>query len=71
MLLCDTALWNVGANTIRAIGHVRIIQNRTVLSSDNLDYFINSNLAQFRGSVVQLQDKDKNTLRTRSLAPVP
>ena len=66
-LLCDTALWNVNTNIIKAIGHVRIIQNRTVLTSDKLDYFIDDNLAQFRGSVVQLQDKDKNTLRTKDL----
>ncbi|MBR4756035.1 MAG: hypothetical protein IK076_03755, partial [Bacteroidales bacterium] len=67
LLVCDTALWNVNAATIRATGNVRIIQNRTVLSSDNLTYFIDDNLAQFRGNVVQLQDKDKNTLRTRYL----
>ena len=67
LLLCDTALWNVGINTIKAIGHVRIIQNRTVLSSESLDYLIDENLARFRGEVVQLQDKDKNTLRTRFL----
>ena len=67
LLICDTALWNVNANTIKAFGKVKIIQNRTVLSSDKLDYFIDENLAQFRGAVVQLQDKDKNTLRTRYL----
>ena len=67
LLICDTAVWNVNANTIKAVGKVKIIQNRTVLSSDKLDYFIDDNLAQFRGAVVQLQDKDKNTLRTRYL----
>ena len=67
LLICDTALWNVPANIIMANGHVRIIQNRTVLSSDKLTYFIDDNLAQFRGSLVQLQDKDKNTLRTHDL----
>ena len=67
LLLCDTALWNVNQNVIKAIGHVKIIQNRTVLSSDKLDYLIDDNLAQFRGTLVQLQDKDKNTLRTRYL----
>ena len=66
-LICDTALWDVDANVIKAIGHVRIIQNRTVLTSDNLDYYIGSSLAEFRGSLVQLQDKDRNTLRTRNL----
>ena len=67
MLLCDTALWNVDENIIRAIGHVKIIQNNTALSSDNLDYYIGSSLAEFRGTLVQLQDKQKNTLRTRNL----
>ena len=67
LLVCDTAVWNVNAAIINAVGKVRIIQNRTVLSSDKLDYFIDENLAQFRGTVVQLQDKDKNTLRTRFL----
>ena len=66
-LVCDTALWDVDANVIKAIGNVRIIQNRTVLTSDNLDYYIGSSLAEFRGTLVQLQDKDKNTLRTRNL----
>lgn len=66
-LLCDTALWNVDADIIQARGHVRIIQNKTVLSSDNLNYYVGGNMAQFRGSLVQLMDKDKNTLRTRNL----
>jgi hypothetical protein len=60
-------LWNVTTRVIRAIGHVKIIQNQTVLSSENLDYIIDLNLAQFRGGVVQLQDKSRNTLRTRYL----
>ncbi len=66
-LLCDTAIWNINQNVIRCYGHVKIIQNRTVLSSDKLDYLIDDNLAQFRGTLVQLQDKDKNTLRTHNL----
>ena len=37
-LLCDTALWNVNTNIIDAIGHVRIIQDRTKLSSATLQY---------------------------------
>lgn len=67
LLLCDSALWNVDADVIRAYGDVRIIQNKTVLSSDSLIYYIGSSQAEFRGSLVQLQDKDKNTLRTRNL----
>jgi lipopolysaccharide export system protein LptA len=66
-LICDTAFWNVSRRLINAIGHVQIIQDRTVLSSDNLDYVIDDNLAQFRGSQVQLLDKEGNTLRTRFL----
>ena len=66
-LVCDSALWNVNQRIINAFGHVQIIQDRTVLSSDRLDYLIDDDLAQFRGSLVQLMDKDGNTLRTRYL----
>lgn len=66
-LVCDTALWNVDERIINAIGHVQIIQDRTVLSSERLDYLIDDDLAQFRGNLVQLMDKDGNTLRTRFL----
>ena len=66
-LVCDSALWNVDERIINAFGHVQIIQDRTVLSSDRLDYLIDDDLAQFRGSLVQLLDKDGNTLRTRFL----
>lgn len=66
-LLCDTALWNVETRVIEAWGHVSIQQGETVLKSDKLTYLIDQDLAQFRGSVVQLTDKDKNTLRTRHL----
>ena len=66
-LVCDTALWNVGAEVIECMGNVKILQNETVLSSDKLTYLISEDLAQFRGSVVQLEDKDHNTLRTRHL----
>ena len=66
-LLCDTALWNVNTNIIDAIGHVRIIQDQTQLSSETLQYVVDDNMAKFRGSLVQLEDSDKNTLRTRYL----
>jgi lipopolysaccharide export system protein LptA len=66
-LLCDTALWNVNSKVIDAWGNVRILQDETVLSSDKLKYLVDQDLAQFRGSVVQLTDKDRNTLRTRHL----
>ncbi len=66
-LLCDTALWNVETQIIEAWGNVSILQEETVLTSDKLEYLINEDVAKFRGSVVQLTDKDHNTLRTRHL----
>ena len=66
-LLCDTALWNVNTNIIDAIGHVRIIQDRTKLTSATLQYVVDDNMAKFRGDLVQLEDQDKNTLLTRYL----
>ena len=66
-LLCDTALWNVNTNVIDAMGHVRIIQDKTQLSSETLQYVVDDNMAKFRGGLVQLEDKDHNTLRTHYL----
>ena len=66
-LLCDSALWNVNTNIIDAMGNVRIIQERTQLSSETLQYVVDDNLARFRGALVQQEDKDHNTLRTRYL----
>ena len=66
-LLCDTALWNVNTGIIDAIGHVKIIQDQTQLSSETLQYVVDEDLAKFRGSLVQLKDKDGSTLRTRYL----
>ena len=66
-LLCDSALWNVNTNIIDAMGNVRIIQEQTQLSSETLQYVVDDNMAKFRGALVQLEDKDKNTLRTRYL----
>lgn len=66
-LICDTALWNVNTNIIDAVGHVRIIQDRTKLTSATLQYVVDDNMAKFRGDLVQLEDDDKNTLRTRYL----
>lgn len=66
-LLCDSAAWNVERKVIDAYGHVKIIQGNTILCSDNLTYLIDQNLARFRGSLVELFDKEGNTLRTESL----
>ena len=66
-LICDTALWDVDEKVIHAVGNVKIMQDETELTSDKMDYFIDEDLAKFRGSLVQLRDKDGNTLRTRYL----
>lgn len=66
-LLCDTALWNVNTGIIDAIGNVSLIQDGTVLDSDKMVYNIDQSLAEFRGHLVQLRDKDGNTLRTSHL----
>ena len=66
-LLCDTAYWNINTNIIDAIGNVKIIQDRTTLSSNTLQYEVDLDLARFRGDLVQLVDEDNNTLRTRYL----
>ena len=66
-LLCDTALWNVNTNIIDAMGNVRIIQDRTQLTSATLQYVVDENMARFRGDLVQLEDSDHNVLRTRYL----
>jgi len=66
-LLCDSASWNVDGKMIEAFGNVQIIQDNTVLHSEQLIYFIDRNLAKFRGGVVELIDRDGNTLRTEML----
>lgn len=66
-LICDTALWNVDSKLINCWGHVKLMQEETVLTSDQLDYDVDENLAKFRGGVVQLQNKQNNILRTNNL----
>ena len=66
-LLCDSASWNVDAKFIEAFGHVQIIQNNTMLKSEEMLYWINESRALFRGGLVELFDKDGNTLRTERL----
>lgn len=66
-LICDTALWNMSSNEIYAISNVKILQDQTVLTGDRLTYYIDSDLAEFRGTLVQLEDKDRNVLRTEHL----
>ncbi|MBO7249117.1 MAG: hypothetical protein J6U88_03435 [Bacteroidales bacterium] len=66
-LICDTAFWNVDKDFVDAIGHVQIIQENTLLTGDRLHYIINQDLAQFRGSLVELKDDKGNALRTEHL----
>ena len=66
-LLCDSASWNVDAGLIEAYGNVQLIQDQTKLTSENLVYLIDQNLAKFRGGIVELTDKDGNLLRTEQL----
>ena len=67
LLIFDTAYWRVDENIINAKGNVRLSQEGTELTSEKLDYYVNDNLAQFRGGVVQLRDKENNILRTHFL----
>lgn len=66
-LVCDTAYWRVDDNIINAVGNVCLSQEGTKLTSQKLDYFVDDNLAQFRGGVVQLLDEENNILRTHFL----
>ena len=66
-LICDSALWNVDDKVINAEGHVKVIQEGTILTSDKMDYLIDEDLVQCRGGVVQLEDSKRNTLRTHYL----
>lgn len=66
-IICDTAVWDVLSNTLDAKGNVQIIQNQTSLKSDFIHYIANESLAQVRGNLVELLDKEKNLLRTNFL----
>ena len=66
-LISDTALWSVDRKEINCWGHVKLMQEETELTSDKLDYFIDEDLAKFRGAVVQLRNRKDNILRTRNL----
>ena len=66
-ILCDTALWNTTTNEIDAIGHVEVIQKGTRLTGETIHYIGDINVAEVRGRVVELIDKDQNRLRTQHL----
>lgn len=63
-ILCDSAIWDVALNILDAKGNVQIIQKNTRLTSDIIHYVANANIAEFRGSIVEMVDKDNNRLRT-------
>lgn len=67
LIICDTAIWDLKQNVVDAIGNVKIIQGKTILSGDKVHYLADSSLAQVRGSLVELLDKDSNRLRTNYL----
>ena len=67
-LLCDSASWNVDSRFIEAFGNVQIIQDKTMLKSEEMTYWIDESRALFRGTLVELFDKDGNTLRTERLS---
>jgi len=66
-LISDTADWNVDTKIILAKGHVKVIQGDTRLTSEKLTYVVDENLAIFSGVLVQLENKQKNLLRTQHL----
>ena len=66
-LSCDTALWHVDDKIINCFGHVRLTQGESVLTSEKLDYLVDQNLAQFRGALVELRNRQDNILRTHIL----
>ena len=66
-MFCDSAIWNVSFNQVEAYKNVKLVQKKTVLKSDNVIYYADDNLARFRGDLVEVYDKDKNTLRTKYL----
>ena len=66
-LICDSVYWYYDDKIINCYGNVQLMQGESVLTSDRLDYLIDQDLAQFRGGVVQLRNKQNNLLRTHIL----
>jgi lipopolysaccharide export system protein LptA len=67
LIICDTAIWDLTYNIVDAIGNVKIVQDRTILSGDRVNYLADSSIARVRGNLVELIDKDSNRLRTLHL----
>ena len=66
-LISDSSMWYLDSSIIKCRGNVRMLQGETELTSERLDYLIDEDLAQFRGAVVQLRNKQENILRTNIL----
>ncbi|MCF0177109.1 MAG: hypothetical protein HUJ90_00670, partial [Bacteroidales bacterium] len=66
-LHCDSAIWNLDANVIDAFNNVKVIQDKTLLTSDRLTYLVDEDLAQFRGHLVELSSDNENRLRSNNL----
>ena len=66
-LQSDTALWSQNNKIINFFGNVRMIHGDAELTSEKLDYYIDDDLAQFRGPLIELRNKEDNILRTRVL----
>lgn len=66
-LYCDSAAWDVNANVIDAMGHVKIEQQDTYLVSEFATYLADENVVQFRGTEVRLYNKKGDQLKTQFL----
>lgn len=66
-LTCDSSVWSANNQIIHFYGNVKMMQGDTELTSEKLDYLIEEDLAQFRGVLVQLRNKQNNILRTKHL----
>lgn len=66
-LMCDSSVWSANRQIINFMGNVKMVQGDTELTSEKLDYLIEEDLAQFRGVLVELRNKQDNILRTKIL----
>lgn len=66
-LSSDSSLWYRNTNIINFLGNVKLIQGDAELTSEKLDYYVDEDRAEFRGSLVQMRNEKDNILRTRVL----
>ncbi|MDD3990274.1 MAG: OstA-like protein, partial [Bacteroidales bacterium] len=67
LILCDSAIWDVTLNVVNATGNVKILHNQMTISSDQITYFADRSVAEVRGRLVELIDKESNKVRTHYL----